>query len=131
MKRTVITGIGVISPLGNTVEGFWENIKAGVSGVSRVDRFDVTRFDSQIAGQVKGFDASNYLDKKEQRRTDLVQQFSLAAAQMAVDDAQIGNGQIDKDRVAVVTGSGIGGILTFEDQHSGFMSKGPSRVPCS
>jgi 3-oxoacyl-[acyl-carrier-protein] synthase II len=128
MKKAVITGIGVVSPLGNSVEEFWQNIKAGVSGVSVIDRFDVSCFDSRIAAQVKGFDPSVYLDKKEVRRTDLVQQFSLAAAQMAVDDAKLDSPGLDKERVAVVTGSGIGGLLTFEEQHRAFLSRGPSKV---
>lgn len=128
MKKAVITGIGVVSPLGNTTEEFWRNLKAGVSGVSKIDRFDVSRFDSQIAAQVRNFDAATYLDKKELRRTDLVQQFSMAAAEMAIVDSLLDLDSLDKDRVAVITGSGIGGILTFEEQHNSFINKGPSKV---
>jgi 3-oxoacyl-[acyl-carrier-protein] synthase II len=128
MKRAVITGIGVLAPLGNTVEELWQNLKAGVSGVSTVDRFDASRFDSRIAAQVKGFDPSAYLDKKELRRTDIVQQYVIAAAESAIKDAQLNLDMVDKERVGVVTGSGIGGILSFEEQHSILLTKGPSKV---
>ncbi len=128
MKKAVITGIGVLTPLGNNVEELWQNLRAGLSGVSQVERFDTSRFDCRIAAQVKGFDAAKYLDKKELRRTDLVQQFAIGAAQMAIDDSGLNLDQVDKDRVAVVTGSGIGGILSFEEQHTAFVEKGPSRV---
>jgi 3-oxoacyl-[acyl-carrier-protein] synthase II len=128
MKRAVITGIGVLTPVGSTVEELWSNLKAGVSGVSLVDRFDVTRFDCRIAAQVKGFDAAAYLDKKEVRRTDVVQQYAVVASQLAIDDAKLDLEKIDKERVGVVTGSGIGGILSFEEQHSAFIERGPSKV---
>lgn len=128
MKRAVITGIGVLTPLGHTVEEFWQNLKAGVSGISLVDRFDISRFDSHVAAQVKGFDPTAYMDKKEVRRTDLVQQYAIAAAESALKDSQLDLETVDKERVAVITGSGIGGILTFEDQHSTFITKGPSKV---
>jgi 3-oxoacyl-[acyl-carrier-protein] synthase II len=128
MRRAVITGIGVLAPIGNTVEELWQNLKAGVSGVSTVDRFDASRYDSRIAAQVKGFDPSAYLDKKELRRTDRVQQYVIAAAESAVKDAQLNLDTVDKERVGVVTGSGIGGILSFEEQHSILLTKGPSKV---
>jgi 3-oxoacyl-[acyl-carrier-protein] synthase II len=128
MKRAVITGIGVLAPVGNTVEELWQNLKAGVSGVSNVDRFDASRFDSRIAAQVKGFDPSLYMDKKELRRTDVVQQYVIAAAESAIKDSQLNLDTVDKERVGVVTGSGIGGILSFEEQHSILITKGPSKV---
>ena len=128
MRRAVITGIGVLAPVGNTVEELWQNLKSGVSGVSTVDRFDASRFDSRIAAQVKGFDPSAYLDKKELRRTDIVQQYVIAAAESAIKDAQLNLESVDKERVGVVTGSGIGGILSFEEQHSILITKGPSKV---
>jgi 3-oxoacyl-[acyl-carrier-protein] synthase II len=128
MKRAVITGIGVLAPLGHTVEELWQNLKAGVSGASIVDRFDVSRFDCHIAAQVKGFDPTSCMDKKEIRRADLVQQYAIAAAESALKDSQLNLEAVDKDRVAVITGSGIGGILTFEEQHSIFVTKGPSKV---
>ncbi|TFH65895.1 MAG: beta-ketoacyl-[acyl-carrier-protein] synthase II [Candidatus Zixiibacteriota bacterium] len=128
MKRAVITGIGVLAPLGNTVDELWQNLKAGKSGVSAVERFDASRFDSRIAAQVKGFDPSAYLDKKELRRTDIVQQYVIAADESAIRDSQLNLDTVDKERVAVVTGSGIGGILSFEEQHSILLTKGPSKV---
>jgi 3-oxoacyl-[acyl-carrier-protein] synthase II len=128
MRRAVITGIGVLAPVGNTVEELWQNLKTGVSGVSTVDRFDASRYDSRIAAQVKGFDPTAYLDKKEVRRTDIVQQYVIAAAESAIKDSQLNLDTVDKERVAVVTGSGIGGINSFEEQHSILMTKGPSKV---
>lgn len=128
MNKAVITGIGIISPLGKTTEEFWANVKAGKSGVRRVDRFDPERFTSQIAAQVNDFEPENYMDKKEVRRTDLIQQFALAAAENAVKDARLDLENMDKDRVAVVTGSGIGGIDSFEKYHEAFLAKGPGRV---
>jgi 3-oxoacyl-[acyl-carrier-protein] synthase II len=128
MKRAVITGIGVLAPLGHTVDELWQNLKAGASGVSVVDLFDVSRFDCRIAAQVKGFDPSAYLDKKELRRTDVVQQYIIAAAESAIKDSQLNLDTVNKERVGVVTGSGIGGILSFEEQHSILLTKGPSKV---
>ena len=128
MKKAVITGLGIISPLGNSTEEFWAGIKSGKSGVSAIDRFDISRFDCHFAAQVTNFDATKWMDKKEVRRSDLVQQYSIAAAQMAVDDSKLDLNTIDKERVGVVTGSGIGGIATFEDQCWTFRDKGPGKV---
>ncbi|MFH2056581.1 MAG: beta-ketoacyl-ACP synthase II [bacterium] len=128
MNKAVITGIGVISPIGKTVEEFWQNAKAGKSGVRRVDRFDPEPFTSQIAAMVNGFDPQDYMDKKEARRADLIQQYALAAAEMAVRDSRLDLEKQDKSKVAVVTGSGIGGIDTFEKYHALYLEKGPGKV---
>ncbi|MGB5106360.1 MAG: beta-ketoacyl-ACP synthase II [Candidatus Zixiibacteriota bacterium] len=128
MKKAVITGLGIISPLGNSRDQFWAGIHSGKSGVSAIDRFDTSRFDCKFAAQIKNFDASAYMDKKEVRRSDLVQQYSIAAAQLAVDDSKLNLDSLDKERVGVVTGSGIGGIATFEDQCWTFRDKGPGKV---
>ena len=128
MKKAVITGIGVVSPIGNSTEEFWENAKAGKSGGGMLDRFDPEEFSSKIAAQVKDFDPQNYMDKKEARRADLIQQFALAAAEMAIVDSGLDAEKQDKSRIAVVTGSGIGGISTFEKYHALYIEKGPSKV---
>ena len=128
MKKAVITGLGIISPLGHSKDEFWAGIKSGKSGMSAIDRFDTSRFDCRFAAQIKNFDATAYMDKKEVRRSDLVQQYSIAAAQMAVDDSKLNLESLDKERVGVVTGSGIGGIATFEDQCWTFRDKGPGKV---
>ncbi len=128
LRRVVVTGMGVISPIGNSLEEFWTNAKAGVSGIDRVSRFDPSQFSSQIVGEVKGFDASRYMDRKEARRMDLVQQYAVAAAQQAFDQSGLGSDSVDPEMAGVVIGSGIGGIETFEKQHSILLKQGPSRV---
>jgi 3-oxoacyl-[acyl-carrier-protein] synthase II len=128
VKKAVITGIGVVSPIGNSTEEFWENAKAGKSGGGTLDRFDPEKFSSKIAAQVKDFDPQNYMDKKEARRADLIQQFALAAAEMAIVDSGLDAEKQDKSRVAVITGSGIGGISTFEKYHALYLKRGPSKV---
>jgi 3-oxoacyl-[acyl-carrier-protein] synthase II len=128
MKKAVITGLGIISPLGQSKDEFWAGIKSGKSGMSVIDRFDISRFDCRFAAQIQNFDPTKWMDKKEVRRSDLVQQYSIAAAQMAVDDSQLNLETVDKERVAVVTGSGIGGIATFEEQCWTFRDKGPGKV---
>ncbi len=128
MKKAVITGLGIISPLGNSKDEFWAGIKAGRSGIKKVDRFDVSQFDAQIAGLVENFDPAAFLDKKEVRRTDPIQQYSLAATQLALVDAGLNLETVDKERVGVITGSGIGGIATFEDQTWTYKEKGPGKV---
>jgi 3-oxoacyl-[acyl-carrier-protein] synthase II len=128
LRRVVVTGMGAITPVGNTVDEFWGNLKNGVSGIDRITRFDATNFTSQIAGEVKSFDASQYIDKKEARRMDFTQQYAIACAQQAFDDAHLGSDSLDPERAGVVVGSGIGGIDTFEKQHSILLNQGPGRV---
>jgi 3-oxoacyl-[acyl-carrier-protein] synthase II len=127
-QRVVITGMGVLSPAGNTVGEFWENLKNGVSGVKRVTKFDTTGLDSQIAGEVKNFDPYLFIDKKEARRMDPAQHYSIATAQQSFDDANLNVNSLNLERCGVVIGGGIGGIQTFEKQHSILLNQGPSRV---
>ena len=128
LNRVVITGMGVITPVGNSVEEFWNNLKDGVSGIDRVSRFDATQFSTQIVGEVKGFDASKYMERKEARRMDLVHQYAVASAQQAFDQSGLGSNSLDLERAGVVVGSGIGGIETFEKQHAILLNQGPNRV---
>lgn len=128
MRKAVITGIGIVSPVGNSKEEFWQNVKRGKSGVSRVKRFDPSPYSSQIAAQVANFDPFQFMDKKEVRRSDLVQQYSIVAAEMAIRDARLDLEGMDKDRVGVIVGSGVGGISTFEQQHTIYIEKGPNKV---
>ncbi len=128
LRRVVITGMGAVTPVGNTLEEFWENLKKGTSGIDRISRFDSTQFTTQIAGEIKNFDPSIYIDKKEARRMDLSQQYAIAGAQQAFDDAQLNSDVLDPERAGVVVGSGIGGIDTFEKQHSILLNQGPGRV---
>ncbi len=128
MNRVVVTGLGVLTPVGHTVKEFWDNLLAGKSGVGRISRFDVSAYDCQIAGEVRGFDPAKVLDKKEARRADLFEQYALAATGQALVDAGLDSSQINPERVGVVLGSGIGGIGTFERQHQALLTGGPGRV---
>jgi len=129
-RRVVITGMGVITPVGNDLKSFWENIKNGVSGIDRISAFDVASYDCKIAGEVRDFTPSNYFkNPKDVRRTDRYTQFAIAAAKMAIADAGIdASNYQDRTRFGVVVGSGIGGLKTLEDQHTILMTKGPSRI---
>jgi len=128
LSRVVVTGMGALTPVGNSVEEFWKSLKDGVSGISRVTRFDPSRFTSQIVGEVKDFDATKYMEKKEARRMDLVQQYAVASAREAFDHSGLGSDSFDPERAGVVVGSGIGGIETFEKQHANLLNQGPGRV---
>jgi 3-oxoacyl-[acyl-carrier-protein] synthase II len=127
-RRVVVTGLGVISPLGNDVPTFWKRLVAGESGIGPVTRFDVTKYDTRIAGEVRAFRPEDYMDRKDARRADLFVQFAVAATREAVRQAGISDQTVDPARLGVVVGSGIGGIATFEDQHRTLLEKGPSRV---
>lgn len=127
-RRVVITGMGVISPLGHTVDEFWRNLLAGKSGVGAITRFDTANFDTKIAAEVKNFEAENYVDKKEARRMDAFTHYALAAAKLAIADARLLESPIDKDAVGVIVGSGIGGMDTFEREARKLIEKGPGRI---
>ena len=127
-RRVVVTGMGVISPLGCDSETFWKRLIAGESGIGPVTRFDTTGYDTTIAGEAKDFRAEEYMDRKEIRRADLFVQFAIGATTQAVAQAKITADNVDTARYGVVIGSGIGGIATFEEQHRQLMEKGPSRV---
>lgn len=127
-KRVVITGMGCVTPLGNSVESFWENTKAGKCGIDKITHFDTEDFQVKLAGEVRDFDPSLYMDKKEARRMDLYSQYAVAAAKMAVDDSKLNLDSIVKERFGVIVGSGIGGIGTIEKEHQKMLQKGPRRV---
>ncbi|SYZ72389.1 3-oxoacyl-(acyl-carrier-protein) synthase II [Candidatus Zixiibacteriota bacterium] len=126
--RAVITGMGIVTPLGCDLRQYWESLLAGRCGIEKITRFDVSDYPTKIAAEVKDFDAGKYLDKKEARRMDLSQQYAVAASQNAIDEAGLDLTKIDLDRAGVVIGSGIGGISTFEKQHETLLSSGPGRV---
>ncbi len=127
-NRVVVTGMGILSPVGLTVEDFWSALLRGDSGIEAITRFDTTGFTSQIAGEVKGFDPSTHLNPKEGRRFDLFVQYAAVAADQAVEDAGFDLHVLDKRRAGVVVSSGIGGIATFEKQHSILLKRGPGKV---
>jgi len=127
-RRVVITGIGVITPLGNDKDKFWENLIKGKSGVSHITHFDVTDFPSKIGAEVRDFNPLDYVSSKEARRMDKFIQFAVAGARLAVRDAHLDLDKIDRNRAGVIVGSGIGGIDTIEKEHKVLISRGPSRV---
>jgi 3-oxoacyl-[acyl-carrier-protein] synthase II len=129
-RRVVITGLGVITPVGIDLQTFWTNIKDGVSGVGQITAFDATEFDCRIAAEVKDFDPVRYFkNSKDVRRTDRYAQFSMAAAKAAIADGGLDVATIgDPERFGCIIGSGIGGLKSFSDQHTILMNKGPSRI---
>lgn len=127
-RRVVITGMGVVSPLGSTVDDLWQGLRSGASGVRRITYFDTKDLTSQIASEVTGFEPTEYIEKKELRRMDLAQQYAIVASEQAVSMAGLKEADVDPDRAGVVIGSGIGGIATFEKQHALLMNSGPNRV---
>ena len=127
-RRVVITGTGVVSSLGLGVEEFWKSIKEGKNGISLVTRFDTTNFPTKVAAEIKNFEPTDFIDRKEAKRMDRYTQFAMAAAKMAIEDSGLDFDKEDRFRVGVIVGSGVGGIETLEDQHSALMNKGPGRV---
>jgi len=127
-KRAVITGLSLLTPLGIGVEKNWRRLLRGESGISHITFFDASAFSSQIGGEVRDFNPEEYIDKREARRMDRFAQFSVAAAKMALADAGLDMEKLKPEEVAVIMGSGIGGIATWEEQHRIFLEKGPSRV---
>jgi len=127
VRRSVITGIGLVSPLGSELEKFWERIVSGQSGVRRVTRIDIDPFPSQIGGEVVEFDVNDYLDRKEQRRTDPFCHYGISAARMAIQNSGLDMNTEDPTRIGCVVGSGIGGLETLEIQARIIREKGPGR----
>ena len=129
-KRVVVTGIGAVTPIGLTVEEFWSSLVDGKSGVDYITYFDTENFDTKFAAELKGFDPLNYMDRKLSQRTDPFTQYALAATDMAVVDSEINLDKIDKDRVGVVYGSGIGGMWTYDKQQNNLIKRGgnPDRI---
>ncbi len=129
-RRVVITGLGLVTPLGNDVQSTWEGLLAGRSGAGPITRFDPAQSSVKFACEVKGFDAGQYLEKKEIRRYDLFAQYAIGAAEQAVTDACLaGNwGDVDLKRVGAIVGTGTGGLMTFEENCRALFEKGPSRV---
>ena len=128
-RRVVVTGLGVISPVGNNLKTFWDNLVHGRSGIGRITQFDASTYDCQIAGEVEDFNPAEYLrNPKDVRRTDRFTQFAMACSKLALDDSGLDLEKVDKTRFGVLVGSGIGGLRTLEDQHTILMNKGASRV---
>jgi len=131
-RRVVLTGLGVVSPIGSSLEEFWKSLLEGKSGVKRLQCFDPSHFSSKIAAEVKNFDPSGYLSPKEMKRMDRFVQFAVVAAKKAMEDSGIDLSKEDKTRIGVLVGSGIGGLHTVETEHKQYIAlgeeKGPSRI---
>jgi 3-oxoacyl-[acyl-carrier-protein] synthase II len=127
-RRVVVTGLGIISPVGNTIKEAWSNILAGKSGISRITRFDPSPFASQIAGEVKGFDPAAYISPKEVRRFDTFIHYGLAAAVEALKDSGIELDKVDRNQVGACIGSGIGGLPLIEETHENYRNGGPRKI---
>lgn len=127
MRRVVITGMGAVTPIGNSVPEFWESLKAGKCGIGHITKFDASEYKVKVAAEVKDFDPLQYMEKGDVRKYDLFCQYALAAAAQAVEESGI-RGTLPPERIGTFFGSGIGGINTFSDQVQVLMEKGPHRV---
>ena len=127
-RRVVVTGLGIVSPVGNTVQESWDNIVAGRNGIGAITRFDASNFKSRIAGEVKGFDVASYLAPKEARRMDVFIHYGMAAGIQAIKDSGLEVTPENADRIGVNIGSGIGGLPMIEDTHNDFLGGGPRKI---
>lgn len=128
MKRVVVTGMGAITPLGNDVDTFWNNVKAGKVGIKRIDRFDTTDYKAKLAAEVEGFVAKEHMDPKQARRMELFCQYAVAAAGQAIEDSGLNLENEDTARIGCSVGSGIGSLQSMEKEHEKLLNKGPNRV---
>lgn len=127
-KRVVVTGIGVISPIGNDKQSFWDSLVAGKCGIGTVTRFDATDYSCKVAGEVKNFSVEGYMDPKEAKRNDLYTRYAVVATMKALEDAGLKIGDVEPSRMGCIIGSGIGGMETIETQSRVLFEKGPRRV---
>jgi 3-oxoacyl-[acyl-carrier-protein] synthase II len=127
-RRVVVTGVGLVSPLGVGTAPTWEGILAGRSGIGAITRFDASGFPSRIAGEIRGFEAERYLEKKDVKKMDVFIQYAMAAAQFAIEDSGLAIGDGNADRVGVIIGSGIGGLPLIERMHSVLLDRGADRI---
>jgi len=126
-KRVVITGVGAITPIGNTPAQYWEGLVSGRNGIGEITLFDASRHACRIAGEVKNFDPHDYMDRKEAKRMDRFAQFGVAASIQAQADAQFVINDLNAEQVGVIIGSGIGGLKVLEDQQTIYLNRGPDR----
>jgi 3-oxoacyl-[acyl-carrier-protein] synthase II len=127
VKRVVVTGVGAVTPIGNTPAEYWEGLLSGRNGIGPISLFDASQHKCRIAGEVKGFDPQQYLDGKEIKRMDRFAQFAVAASMQAIADAQFTINELNAEQVGVIIGSGVGGIKVLEDQQTIYLTKGPDR----
>ena len=128
MKKVVVTGLGAVTPIGNDIKSFWEGLVAGKSGIDKVTRFDTTDFKAHVAGEVKDFDPLKYMDKGEARKADLFEKYAIGAACQAIEDSGLNEDNIERSRLGVYVGSGIGGMETFVNNTIALHENGPRKV---
>ncbi|GIV38672.1 MAG: 3-oxoacyl-[acyl-carrier-protein] synthase 2 [Thermonema sp.] len=124
VRRVVVTGIGALTPIGNTAPAYWENLVKGVSGAAPITRFDASKFKTRFACEVKGFDPMDFIEKREVRRMDAFSHYAIASAEEAIKDAGLVPEKLDVDRVGVIWGSGIGGLLSFQEEVRNYVEGG-------
>ena len=129
LKRVVVTGLGAVTPLGNSAEETWKNMLEGVSGAGSITHFDASKFKTQFACEVKNFNVSDYIDRKEARKMDLYTQYAIASAKMAIEDCGLNLETANKNRIGVIYGVGIGGIHTFEEEAGYYAINGKEQGP--
>ena len=127
-RRVVITGLGAITPIGNNIDSFWEGIKLGKNGIDEISLFNAENLKVKMAAEVKDFDPSNFIDKKEAKRMDRYTQFAVIAAEESIKDSNLDFNTLNRERIGVMFGSGIGGLCTIENQIRTLVAKGPNRV---
>lgn len=127
-RRVVITGLGAITPIGNNIDSFWEGIKLGKNGIDEISLFNAENLKVKMAAEVKDFDPSNFIDKKEAKRMDRYTQFAVIAAEESIKDSNLDFDTLNRERIGVMFGSGIGGLCTIENQIRTLVAKGPNRV---
>ncbi|MCG6137751.1 MAG: beta-ketoacyl-ACP synthase II [Nostoc sp. LLA-1] len=126
-KRVVVTGVGAITPIGNTPDEYWEGLLSGRNGIDHITFFDASRHDCRIAGEVKNFDPHDYMDRKEAKRMDRFSQFGVSSAKQALADAKLVINELNAEQVGVMIGSGVGGLKVMEDQQTIYLNRGPDR----
>ncbi|BAZ33098.1 beta-ketoacyl synthase [Cylindrospermum sp. NIES-4074] len=126
-NRVVVTGVGAITPIGNTPDEYWKGLSSGRNGIGYITHFDASNHDCRIAGEVKNFDPHDYMERKEAKRADRFSQFGIAAAKQAVADAQLVIDDLNAEQVGVIIGSGVGGLKVLEDQQTIYLNRGPDR----
>ena len=127
LKRVVVTGLGAITPLGNTVADYWQGLLEGRSGVGVITQFDPSEHSCRIAAEVKGYDPEAYMDRKDAKRMDRFAQFGVSASKQAIADAALTIDDLNAEQVGVMIGTGIGGLRVLEEQHEVYRTRGPSR----
>ncbi|OZH51593.1 3-oxoacyl-ACP synthase, partial [Hydrocoleum sp. CS-953] len=127
LKRVVVTGMGAITPIGNTLSDYWDGLLKGKSGIGPITLFDASKHKSRIAGEVKGFDPHDYMDRKQAKHMDRFAQFAVVASKQAIADAKFEINDLNAEQVGVMIGTGVGGIKVLEDQQEIYLTRGPGR----